>query len=436
MIDSHLRHKIDTQQARLAVMGLGYVGLPLSLLFAEAGFTVTDYDVDPEYVRSLRAGRSRITDVTSERLLAALEQDRFQPTALPEHLAAADIYLICVPTPLSKTRQPDLSYIGQAIDTLATHWQPGSLVVLESTTYPGTTDEVLLESLRQGGAELDRDFLLAFSPERVDPGNAAHPLATIPKVVGGVSEASTRLASALYDTVFDTVHPVSNARAAELTKLLENTFRNVNIALANEFAQICDALGVDIWEVIDAAATKPFGFMPFRPGPGIGDHCIPLDPQYLVYKACLSGYEPRLVALADQINQDMPNYVVQKAMAQLNEARKALNGAKVLVVGVAYKPGVPDTRESPALTIIEALQKHGAEVDYFDPLVPVLALDNGTRMQSVALDRQRLQTSDLILITTDHDSPEYSLLNDVRDKVLDTRNALGREPATPPAAIG
>ena len=199
-------------------------------------------------------------------------------------------------------------------------------------------------------------------------------------MVGGVSEASTRLASALYDTVFDTVHPVSNARAAELTKLLENTFRNVNIALANEFAQICDALGVDIWEVIDAAATKPFGFMPFRPGPGIGDHYIPLDPQYLVYKACLSGYEPRLVALADQINQDMPNYVVQKAMAQLNEARKALNGAKVLVVGVAYKPGVPDTRESPALTIIEALQKHGAEVDYFDPLVPVLALDNGTRM--------------------------------------------------------
>ena len=253
----------------------------------------------------------------------------------------ADIYVICVPTPLSKTRQPDLSHVEQAIRTIIDLDTRNKLIILESTTYPGTTDELLLSVLAQDGAKLDRDFLLAFSPERVDPGNSTHPLPKIPKVVGGVSCTSTEVATKLYRTVFDTVHPVSSAKVAETSKLLENTFRNVNVALANEFAQICDKLEVDVWEVIEAAKTKPFGFMPFYPGPGIGGHCIPLDPQYLVYKARLSGFEPRLVALADQINQEMPRFVVQKAVEMLNEQSKPLKNSKILILGVAYKPDVP-----------------------------------------------------------------------------------------------
>jgi UDP-N-acetyl-D-glucosamine dehydrogenase len=434
-IEERLLDRIESKSARVAVMGLGYVGLPLSLHFAEAGFDVLGYDVAPAYVEVLRSGTSRIVDIPSHRLAAAVDSGSFTPSADPDSLAEADIYFICVPTPLSKTRQPDLSYIAGAIDTLAKRWRSGALVVLESTTYPGTTDEVLLGALQERGAELDHDLLLAFSPERVDPGNVRHPLHTIPKVVGGVSDASTRVASALYGHIFDSVHPVSNARAAELTKLLENTFRNVNIALANEFSQICDALDVDIWEVIDAAATKPFGFMPFRPGPGIGGHCIPLDPQYLVYKARLSGYEPRLVALADQINQEMPTLVVNKAMAQLNRARKALNGARVLVVGVAYKPGVPDTRESPALEVLEELIAHGADVSYTDPYVPELTLENGVRLTSVPFERSRVEASDLIIVTTDHGTPENALLHAVEERVLDTRNALGRNAAVAVAAV-
>jgi UDP-N-acetyl-D-glucosamine dehydrogenase len=424
MIETKLTQAIQSRSATIGVMGMGYVGLPLSLLFVKAGFTVIAYDINQEYVALLKGGNSSIIDVPSHDLKEALDAGRFMPTHRAGDLSRADMYLICVPTPLSKTRQPDLSYIQGAVDTLSKLWTSGKLLVLESTTYPGTTDELLLPLLSESSLAVDEDFLLAFSPERVDPGNTLHPLASIPKVVGGVTEASTRVAAALYGTVFERVHTVSSARAAELSKLLENTFRNVNIALANEFAQICDSLGVNPWEVIEAASTKPFGFMPFYPGPGIGGHCIPLDPQYLVYKARLSGYEPRLVALADHINQERPHYIVQKTMDLLNEKGKSLKGSKVLLIGVAYKANVPDLRESPALIILEQLLKRGAEVSYTDPFVETLKLEDGHTMTGVPLDRQTLERADAILLTTAHKFFDYTLLGLFTDKLIDTRNAL------------
>lgn len=439
MVEQVLEQKVWQRTAVVAVMGLGYVGLPLSTLYVRAGFRVLGFDVNEAYVNSLRAGVSVVGDVPSSELQAALATGRFTVTCDPEALRRADIYLICVPTPLSKTRQPDLSFIQQALKTLTGVWEAQKLVVLESTTYPGTTDELLLPLLSQGGLELDRDFLLAFSPERVDPGNTRFPLHRIPKVVGGVSAASTRVAATLYESVFERVHTVSNARVAELAKLLENTYRNVNIALVNEFAQICDNLNTDVWEVIEAAKTKPFGFTAFYPGPGIGGHCIPLDPQYLVYKARLAGYEPRLVALADQINHEMPRYVVRKVMDALNEQGKALKGARVLVVGVAYKPDVPDLRESPALTVLEELSGRGATIAFSDPLVPRLRLGDGRILETLPLNAELLAETDLVVITTAHSTLDYRLLEGVAWKVLDTRNALGkpREPLDTllPAAV-
>ncbi len=426
MIENKLTQMIRDRSATVGIMGMGYVGLPLSLLLAKAGFKVIGYDVNQTYVTALQQGNSSIIDVPSSELKEALDSGRFVPTHRAGDLSRADIYLICVPTPLSKTRQPDMSYIQGAVDTISKLWTSGKLLVLESTTYPGTTDELLLPLLSEPSLTIDEDFLLAFSPERVDPGNTSHPLASIPKVVGGVTEASTRVAAELYQTAFEKVHTVSSARAAELSKLLENTFRNVNIALANEFAQICDSLNVNPWEVIEAAKTKPFGFMAFYPGPGIGGHCIPLDPQYLVYKARLSGYEPRLVALADQINQEMPRYAVQKVMDLLNEKGKALKGAKVLVVGVAYKADVPDLRESPALGILEQLVKRGAKVNYTDPHVKSLHLEDGHTMQGVALTKKELETSEAILLTTAHSTLDYALLNEFKNKLVDTRNAVSK----------
>jgi UDP-N-acetyl-D-glucosamine dehydrogenase len=318
-----------------------------------------------------------------------------------------------------------MSFINSALATLLTIWEKGKLVVLESTTYPGTTLEVLLPALATGDLELDRDFLLAFSPERVDPGNTQHQLSSIPKVVGGASKASTQAAVGLYSTIFSQVFPVGSPTTAELSKLLENTFRNVNIALVNEFAQICDALDVDVWEVINAAKTKPFGFMPFYPGPGIGGHCIPLDPQYLVFKSRLSGYEPRLVALADQINQERPRYVVQQAMDFLNKAAKPMKGAKILVLGVAYKPDVPDPRESPALPILEMLMAKGAVVSYIDPWIPSVALESGHKLSSGQDLEAESSAADVILIITAHKAFNYSHLRSCAGRVIDTRNALG-----------
>ncbi len=357
-------------------------------------------------------------------LRECLGSGRFRVTCEAEDLRRAHIHIICVPTPLSKSRQPDMSCIEAALATLLSIWSPGRMAILESTTYPGTTEEVLLPALSRGGLKVDQDFYLAFSPERVDPGNLRHPLHTIPKVVGGVTPFSTEVASALYATVFEVVHPVSQASAAELAKLLENTFRNVNIALVNEFSQICDALGADIWETIRAASTKPFGFMPFFPGPGIGGHCIPLDPQYLVYKARLHGYEPRLVALADQINTERPRYIVQQVMERLNQSCSALRGARILVMGVAYKPDVPDLRESPALPILEQLLEKGAEVAFADPWVESVRLENGRRLEATAFSAEAVAQADLVLIITPHRDFDYEVLGGAEHKVLDTRNAL------------
>lgn len=420
-----LSAQIEDRTAVLSILGLGYVGLPLAVLLVKAGFRVIGFDPNSAYVGQMKGGASTILDVASEDLQACLNTGRFQITSDASELSAAGVYIICVPTPLSKSRQPDMSYIESALGTLLTVWGPGKLAILESTTYPGTTMELLLPALSAGGLKLDEDFLLAFSPERVDPGNTQYPLHRIPKVVGGASEASTHAAACLYGSIFEQVHPVSTPTAAELTKLLENTFRNVNIALVNEFSQICDALHVDVWEVIAAAKTKPFGFMPFFPGPGIGGHCIPLDPQYLVYKSRLSGYEPRLVALADQINQERPRYVVQQAMEMLNEQRKALKGARVLVMGVAYKPDVPDARESPALPILELLIEKGADVRYIDPWIPMVRLENGHSMESVQDFSEEVRSADLVMILTAHRNFDFSILDSCLEKVLDTRNAMG-----------
>jgi len=393
-------------------------------MFVKAGFQVIGYDINPDYAAMVQTGLSSILDVPDAELQACLDTKRFRATSNPEDLRPADIHIICVPTPLSKSRQPDMSCIESALETLLNIWTPGRMAILESTTYPGTTDEVLLPALSRNGLQIDRDFLLAFSPERVDPGNAQYPLHTIPKVVGGVTADSTQAASALYSTVFEHIHPVSQARAAELTKLLENTFRNVNIALVNEFSQICDAIGVDVWETIAAAKTKPFGFMAFYPGPGIGGHCIPLDPQYLVYKARLHGYEPRLVAMADQINTERPNYIVQQVMEQLNKSGLALRGSRILVMGVAYKPDVPDLRESPALPIMKILQEKGAIIQFCDPWVPKLRLEGGQIMAAVPFSKSQVEQADLVLLVTPHKNFDYSILEDDEAKVLDTRNAL------------
>lgn len=416
--------KIHARSARIGVLGLGYVGLPLALEFVDAGFNVVGFDVDVGYVAQLRAGRSAVIDVPSARLRDANESGRLTVTAHGDDLDGLDVFLICVPTPLSKSRQPDLSYVEAAITLLAGLRVSGSLVVLESTTYPGTTAEVLRPALEAHGGSVDRDFLLAFSPERVDPGNVRHPLPSIPKVVGGVSDASTDVAAALYDTVFARVHRVSDATTAELSKLLENTFRNVNIALANEMKMICDTLGVDIWEVIEAAATKPFGFMPFYPGPGVGGHCIPLDPQYLVYRSRLSGFEPRLVAVADQINQDMPQYTVHTAMDRLNALGRPLRGSTVLVLGVTYKPGVPDVRESPALVVIDLLLDKGADVAYADPYVQDIELPSRRTLRSVSLEALDLTAYDLVMVLTAHAEFPYDRLAQMQDSVVDTRGSV------------
>lgn len=424
MLEHLVTQKIQERTATIAILGLGYVGLPLATLFVKAGFNIIGYDIDSGYIERLRDGESRIIDISSAELKLVLQTNRFYPTNHAEELKRADVYIICVPTPLSKTRQPDLSFIEQAVQTLYGIWESHKLVVLESTTYPGTTDEVLLPHFSRNGFQIDHDFLLAFSPERVDPGNANYPLRTIPKVVGGVTPASGRVTGVLYATIFDTVHLASTARIAELTKLLENVFRNVNIALVNEFAQICDTLQVNVWEVIEAAKTKPFGFMAFNPGPGIGGHCIPLDPQYLVYKSRLSGYEPQLVALADRINQERPAYIVQQVIELLNQQEKALKGSKILVLGVAYKPDVPDVRESPALTIIQQLLDRGGQVSYSDPFVPFLKVENGEILESVSLSEGTLEEVNAGVIVTSHRVFDYNLIAQYAFKVLDTRNIL------------
>lgn len=425
--------KIETREARIGVVGLGYVGLPLAVEFADAGFSVIGFEVSAPKVESVNRGESYVGDVPSERLAGAVKAGKLEGTLDYDRLGEADAICICVPTPLNKTGDPDVSYIISVAESLRSTIRKGQLIVLESTTYPGTTRDLLLPALSdKGRLKVGEDFFLAFSPERVDPSNPVFNISNTPKVVGGVTSICSKMVRALYETIVDQVVMVSSTEAAELAKLLENTFRSVNIALANEMAVACDKLGVDVWEVIEAAATKPFGFMKFVPGPGLGGHCIPVDPHYLSWKMRTLDYKTRLVELASEINAEMPRYMAEKTAALLNEHGKPVKGSRVLIIGVAYKRDTDDTRESPALDIIQLLVEKGAEVVYHDPLVSSLQHE-GRALESVPLDADLLADSDAIVIVTDHSGIDYDLIRESGRPVLDTRNILDR---TAQAAAG
>jgi UDP-N-acetyl-D-glucosamine dehydrogenase len=420
-----LLSKIEHRGAVVGIVGLGYVGLPLAMEFTRAGFHVIGYDVSEHRVREMMQGISHIQDVPSGTLAEHVKRRRFEATTDPTRLRECDAISIAVPTPLSKTRDPDMSYVNAATETVAANSHPGMVVVLESTTYPGTTREVLQPRLEQEGRRVGVDIFLAFSPERVDPGNPTWHTRNTPKVVGGITPACTEVAHALYAACIDTVVPVASAEAAELVKLLENTFRAVNIGMVNEMAIVCDKLGVDVWEVINAAATKPFGFMKFTPGPGIGGHCIPLDPHYLAWKMRTLNYKTRFIDLASEINSEMPEYVVRKVARALNEERKAVNGSRILVLGVAYKRDIDDMRESPALDVMRLLEERGALVEYHDPWVPSYREDGHART-GVALTTEVLERADAVVIVTDHSNVDYQKVVDHTALVVDTRNATAR----------
>jgi UDP-N-acetyl-D-glucosamine dehydrogenase len=418
-----LREKLAARTARVSVIGLGYVGLSLAVELAKAGLVVRGIDLDLERVTLLNRGESYLVDVPTEALAPLVGTGRLTASTVFDEAGAADVLIICVPTPLRKSKEPDISYILSAVESLLPHLRPGQLMVLESTTYPGTTEEVVQPRLEASGLVLGRDYFLAFSPERVDPGNKRFTTANIPKVVGGVTAGCTQLAAALYQLVTSRVFEVSSPRVAETAKLLENTFRSVNIALANELAFACRKIGVDPWEVIDAAATKPFGFMPFYPGPGIGGHCIPVDPLYLSWKVRLTGYEAQFIALADQVNRAMPEHVVALVTDALNDRGRALRGASVLVLGVTYKADVNDIRESPALEIIEMLERKGAQVSYADPFTPQLSA-NGLKLSAVEPTPEALAAADCVLLLTNHSSFDGAIIAGAARLVVDTRNAL------------
>jgi len=424
-----LEQKLERRTARLGIIGLGYVGLPLAIEFVRAGFTVYGIDVDARKVARLKRGQSYVGDVAAKDVAEAVRSGRFHPTTDFSVLRKVDTVNICVPTPLNKTKDPDVSYIVAAADEVARYLKRGQLVILESTTYPGTTDELILPRLTARGMTVGKDFFLAFSPERVDPGNPVYQTRNIPKVVGGVTKRCTAVACALYRQTLETVVPVTGTRVAEMVKLLENTFRSVNIGLANETALLCDRLGIDVWEVIDAAATKPFGFMPFYPGPGLGGHCIPIDPFYLSWKAKLSGFEARFIELAGQVNGHMPEHVVRRVVESLNRQSHAVKGARILVLGVAYKANIDDTRESPSLDLIELLEELGAKVDYADPFVPTLNF-GGKKRRSVALTAASLARYDNVVVATAHAGFDFALVAKHARAIVDTRNALkGRKNA-------
>ncbi|HEY0874810.1 MAG TPA: nucleotide sugar dehydrogenase [Vicinamibacterales bacterium] len=421
-----LKARIENRSARAAVVGLGYVGLPLLVEFGRCGYNAVGLDLDPAKVEAIMAGTSYIPDVSSSTVAALRAEGRLTATTDFAELANVDTVNICVPTPLRKTKDPDMSYVISAVETIAEHLHPGTLVILESTTYPGTTDELVRPILEKNGLIAGRDFFLAFSPERVDPGNPKFNTHNVPKVVGGVTPDCAELAAALYGGAIQTVIPVSSPRVAEMVKLLENTFRAVNIGLVNEIALMCDTLGIDVWEVVEAAATKPFGFMPFYPGPGLGGHCIPIDPFYLSWKAKQSGFEARFIELAGQVNGSMPMAVVQKIADALNTRRKSVNGAKILIAGVAYKRDIDDMRESPALDVMHMLQQRGAEISYVDPYVPKLdPAHGGFELESLTtLDAQTLASFDCVAILTDHKVFDYAAMVEHADLVVDTRNAI------------
>lgn len=420
---STLIDRLQEKRARAAVIGLGYVGLPLAVEFAKAGLCVTGIDIDEAKVDEINRGSSYILDVPSAEVKAVIEQKRLSATTDFAALAEVDTINICVPTPLRKTKDPDLSYIVSAVEQIAKHLKKGQLIILESTTFPGTTEEVVRPMLEEGGLAAGKDFLLAFSPERVDPGNRSFQTRNIPKVVGGVNEASADAAVALYSLVMETVIPVSSTQVAEMVKLLENTFRAVNIGLVNELALICRDMDIDVWEVIDAAATKPFGFMPFYPGPGLGGHCIPIDPYYLSWKARQFGFESRFIELAGHINGGMPRYVVERVTDALNSASKSIKGSRIHLFGMAYKPDVSDPRESPAIDVAQLLARRGAIISYTDPYVP--SIEHGDfRASSVTVEQAFADGMDCAVITTNHRAFDYAEIVQRAPLIVDTRNAL------------
>ncbi len=430
MIKEELKKKISDKTACIGVIGLGYVGLPLIVEFALKGYRGIGFEVDTKKTAEINKGHSYIVDVTSENLKKCLDTGKLKATTDFSQLNECDVIVICVPTPLRKTKDPDMSFILAAGGEIQKYARRGQLIILESTTYPGTTDEILLPMFEEKGLKLDADFLLAFSPERVDPGNPQYQTHNIPKVVGGVTKDSTEVAAFLYSQVVNHVHSVSSARVAEAAKLWENTFRAINIGMANEMAKVCNALGIDSWEVVKAAATKPFGFMPFFPGPGIGGHCIPLDPHYLSWKARQHGFDSQFITLAEQINSGMPKYVAGLVRDALNESEKSVKGAKILILGVAYKKDIDDMRESPALSVIDLLRSRGAEVVYHDPFVPEVTFDHaytigsGEPLFNAELTDDLLKSSDCVVICTEHSNVDYPRVCKLSKVVVDTRNAL------------
>lgn len=433
MIKDKLSELISEQKLCVGVIGLGYVGLPLIVEFCLKGFRGIGFEVDERKAEQINNGISYIVDVSDQKVKTCIETGKLSATVDFSQLTDCDVIIICVPTPLRKTKDPDMSYIIAAGEEIQKYMRPGQLIILESTTYPGTTDEVLQPMFEEKGFTLDQDFLLAFSPERVDPGNPQFQTHNIPKVVGGVTDASTEAASMLYSQIVENVHPVSSARVAEACKLWENTFRAINIGMANEMARLCNTLGIDTWEVVRAAATKPFGFMPFFPGPGIGGHCIPLDPHYLSWKARQHGFDSQFISLAEQVNSGMPAYVVKLAANALNDVKKAVNGSKVLILGVAYKKDIDDMRESPALSIIDLLRSRGAEVIYHDPFVPEVTFDHAYTigdaepLYNSKLTDDLIKESDCVIICTEHSAIDYAHICDLANLIVDTRNALSTE---------
>jgi len=428
VIATSLEQRIRDRNAHIAIIGQGYVGLPLATAFARAGFTVSGIDNDPDRVAALNLGRSCTPDLTDGDLKSLIRVGKYAATTDFAVLHTSDVVIICVPTPLRKSKDPDISYVVAAGTEVASRFHPGQLVVLESTTYPETTEELLLPMFKPKGAKVGEDLFLAFSPERIDPGNPTFRVGDIPKIVGGVTAECTRLTAALYRQIVPNVREVSSPKVAELAKLYENVFRNVNIALANEFAQMCRRLNVNSKEVIDAAATKPFGFMPFYPGPGIGGHCIPIDPLYLSWRLRLDGYESRFIALADDINRSMPHVVVELVADALNGQRRSVNGASIIALGVAYKRGVGDLRESPALEVMQLLRARGAEVSYADPHVPSINFE-GHVLKAIEPTDAVLGAADCVVILTDHPEFEYPRTVAASRLVVDTRNATFGLPA-------
>jgi UDP-N-acetyl-D-glucosamine dehydrogenase len=425
-IKQALLDRLHRREAKVGIVGLGYVGLPLAVEFAEAGFQVIGLDLSQSKVALLNRGESYVPDIPTERLRPLVKNGRLCATTEYSDLRQADTVSICVPTPLRQTKDPDMSYVIDAVNAVADIAHEGMVVVLESTTYPGTTGEIVVPKLESKGFRAGENVFVAFSPERIDPSNPRFGVRNTPKVVGGVTPDCTDVAVALYSTAVDQVVPVSSPAAAEMVKLLENTFRAVNIGLANEMALMCDKLGVDIWEVIRGASTKPFGFMPFYPGPGLGGHCIPVDPLYLSWKLKTLNYNARFIELASEVNTSMPLYVVEKVTQGLNDDRKSVRGSRVVVLGVAYKRDVDDVRESPALDVISLLENRGAQVEYHDPYVPSVRLENDVRMSTSVYSDALLNDADCVVIVTDHSSYDWQHVVDQSKLVVDTRNALAQ----------